>query len=49
MFLKVVLLEQTKERGKEEQNDKVNNIEIHHFCVGTRQNEMHYKLLNNTV
>jgi hypothetical protein len=30
-------LEETKGWGKEEKNDRVNYIEMHHICVGTRQ------------
>jgi hypothetical protein len=32
------LLEEARGIGKEEENDKVNNIEIRHICVGTRHN-----------
>jgi hypothetical protein len=35
----VALLEEMKRARKEEKNDRVNNIEIHHICVGTRHNE----------
>jgi hypothetical protein len=41
MFPKVGLLEETKERGKEEENDRVNNIETHCIYVGMRHNKMH--------
>jgi hypothetical protein len=44
----VGLLEEAKEGGTEEENDRVNNIEIHHNCVGTRHKQTHWKLLNNT-
>jgi hypothetical protein len=39
MFPKVGLLEETKEGEKEENNDRVNNTEIYHICVGTRHND----------
>jgi hypothetical protein len=39
MFPKVGLLEETKGGGKEEENNRVNNTEIHHSCVGTRHKE----------
>jgi hypothetical protein len=41
MFPKVGLLEETKGGGKEEENNRVNNTEIHHSCVGTRHKETH--------
>jgi hypothetical protein len=41
MFSVVRLLEETKGGGKEEKDKMVNNIEIHHICVGTRHNKMH--------
>jgi hypothetical protein len=46
MFPKVGLLVETK-RGRKEWY-RVSNIETHHICVGTRHNETHWKLLNNT-
>jgi hypothetical protein len=39
MYPKVGLLEETKGGGKEEKNDRMNNNEIHHTCVGTRHKE----------
>jgi hypothetical protein len=39
LFAVVRLLEGAREKGKEEENDTVNNIKIHHICVGTRQNK----------
>jgi hypothetical protein len=41
MFPIVGLLEKNRRRGKEEENDRANNIEIHHKCVETRHNETH--------
>jgi hypothetical protein len=37
MFPKVGILEETNGGRKEEKNDRVNNNEIHHICVGTVQ------------
>jgi hypothetical protein len=36
IFPKVGLWEETKGGGKEEKNDRVNNNEIYHICIGTR-------------
>jgi hypothetical protein len=35
----VRLLEITRGREKEEENDSVNNVQIHCICVGRRHNE----------
>jgi hypothetical protein len=40
MFPKAGLLE-TRGGGKEEEDDRMNNIKIHHICIGTRHNKMH--------
>jgi hypothetical protein len=48
MFPKVGVLEETKERGKEKKNDRVNNNKTHHVGVGTNHNTMHRKLVNTT-
>jgi hypothetical protein len=40
MFPKAELLEETKGGGKEEKQDKVNDVKIHCICVGTRHNKM---------
>jgi hypothetical protein len=37
MFPKVGQLEETKRGEKEGKNDRLNNYEIFHICVGTRQ------------
>jgi hypothetical protein len=40
IFSKLELLKETKGGGKEEENDRVKNIEIYHLCVGTREKTM---------
>jgi hypothetical protein len=40
MFPIVGLLEETK-RGEKEDNDRVNNTETLHICVGTKYNNIH--------
>jgi hypothetical protein len=35
------LLEETRGGRKEEENDKVKNIEIHHICVEIRHKKTH--------
>jgi hypothetical protein len=37
----VGLFEETRRGGKEEENDRVNNTEIHNIYVVVRHNEMH--------
>jgi hypothetical protein len=39
MFPIVGMLEETRGMGKGEENDRVNNIEIHLISVGTRHTE----------
>jgi hypothetical protein len=41
IFQKVGLLEKTKEGGKEEKDNRVNNNEAHHICVGARHKKIH--------
>jgi hypothetical protein len=48
IFLIAGLLEETRGKEKEEENDRVKIIEICHICLEMRHNEMHQKLLNNT-
>jgi hypothetical protein len=48
MLPKVRLLEETKGEGKGELNDRVNSVEIHHICVGTRHTKIN-KIKQNKI